>query len=191
MKKLFFDLETTGTDIRKHSIHQIAGIVEINGKVAESFNLLTQPHPKALIEPEVMKIGGVTEDQIWGYPPMQEMYKALLRKLGKYVDRYDKTDKLHLVGFNNRAFDDRFLRAWFEHNDDPYFGSWFWSDSLDVMVLASQYLLHTRHLMKNFKLPTVAKELGIKVEEQNLHDGQYDVQITRQIYGIVSTNLLE
>ena len=38
MKLLFFDLETTGTDYRKHAIHQISGEIVIDGEIKERFN---------------------------------------------------------------------------------------------------------------------------------------------------------
>ena len=53
-------------------------------------------------------------------------------------------------------------------------------------VLASQYLLKRRASMPSFKLKRVAKELGIVVEEESLHDAYYDVKLTRQIYRIVT-----
>ncbi|GAY30735.1 hypothetical protein [Prevotella sp. MGM2] len=42
MKLLFFDLETTGTLVNKHGIHQISGMVVIDGEVKETFNLHVQ-----------------------------------------------------------------------------------------------------------------------------------------------------
>ena len=45
--KVFYDLETTGVDVKKHSIHQIAGLIEINDEVVEKFNIFSRPHPKA------------------------------------------------------------------------------------------------------------------------------------------------
>jgi DNA polymerase-3 subunit epsilon len=74
------------------------------------------------------------------------------------------------------------LRSWFVKNGDKYFGSWFWSNSLDVMVLATQKLLSKRAKMENFKLKTVAAEFGITIDEQRLHDAQYDIDLTRYIY---------
>jgi len=66
------------------------------------------------------------------------------------VDKFDKKDKLHLAGYNIGGFDIPFLRTFFLQNNDKYFGSWFWSDSLDVMVLASLYLKNKRSGMLNF-----------------------------------------
>lgn len=184
--KMFFDLETTGLKTNKHGVHQISGYIEVDDVIVERFDFRVRPNPKAKIEQEAMDIGGVTEQQILMYPAMGAVYRDMLDLLGRHCDRFDRKDKLWLVGFNNRSFDDPFFRAWFEQNGDTYFGAWFWSDSLDVMVLASQYLLNRRAKMPNFQLKTVAKELGIEVDESKLHDSSYDVYLTRKIYRIVT-----
>lgn len=184
--KMFYDLETTGTDVKKHSIHQIYGCIEVDDVVVEEFDFRVKPNPKALIEEEALKVSNVTEEQILSYEEMIVIYRRLLKLLGKYVDRFNPREKIFLVGFNNRKFDDPFLRAWFEQNGDQFFGSWFWSDSLDVMVLASQYLLNRRTSMQSFKLKRVALELGLEVDESKLHDAAYDTYLLREVYRIVT-----
>ena len=37
-KRFFYDLETTGTNPGKNGIHQISGMIEIDGIVMEQFN---------------------------------------------------------------------------------------------------------------------------------------------------------
>ena len=186
MIKIFYDLETTGTDVKKHSIHQIAGIIEVNGVEKESFNIKTRPHPKAIYEEAAMQVCKVDEAQLKAYQPMKSAHKELLTLLGKYVDKFNQKQKAHLIGFNNRAFDDIFLRAWFEQNGDQYIGSWFWNDTLDSLVLASEYLLDRRANMPSFKLKRVAKELGLVVDEAAPHDALYDVNLTRSVYRIIT-----
>jgi DNA polymerase-3 subunit epsilon len=186
MKKMFFDLETTGVDLHRSGIHQISGMIEIDGQIVKEFNHKVKPYPGAIIDPEALKIGRISEEDLKGYADIKTTYKSVIRMLARYVDRFDRKDKMWLVGFNNNAFDNQFLRRWFEYNDDTYFGSWFWSGSLDVLSLASQYLLERRQNMPNFQLKTVAKELGVVVDEGKLHDGTYDVFLTREIYRIVS-----
>lgn len=189
--KFFFDLETTGTNYTKNSIHQIAGMVEVDEEVIEKFDIKTRPHPKAIIEPEAMTVCGVTKEQILGYQDMKLAHKELIALLDKYIDKYNPKDKAYLVGYNNRAFDDPFLRKWFEQNGDSYMGSWFWSDSLDVLSLASEYLIDRRATMSSFKLLRVARELGIVVEKDKLHEAGYDVYLTREVYRIVTGRELE
>lgn len=62
MKLLFFDLETTGTLVNRHGIHQISGMVVIDGNVMETFNFYVQPNPKADILKEALDVAGVTEE---------------------------------------------------------------------------------------------------------------------------------
>lgn len=98
MKLLFFDLETTGTLVNKHGIHQLSGAVVIDGEIKEKFNLHVQPNPQAQIEQAALDVAGVTREQIMAYPPMGQVYNEFVNDiLSKYVDRYNKTDKFFLL----------------------------------------------------------------------------------------------
>lgn len=182
MKIFFFDIETTGVNFWQHGIHQISGCIDIDGEPVEYFDFKVAPNPAAKIEPEALKIGNVSIEQIQAYPPMQTVYNNLLAILGKYVDKYNKADKFYLCGFNNASFDNPFLRAFFVQNGDQYFGSWFWSNPLDTFVLATPKLAPIRHQMADFKLKTVCTHMGIEVIEEKLHDAEYDIHLTRQLY---------
>jgi DNA polymerase III subunit epsilon len=186
MKLFFYDLETTGTKFWRNGIHQISGIIVIDNQIKETFNFKVKPFERAEIEEEALKIGGITKDDLITYESMNEVYGKILSILAKYVDKFDKKDKFHLVGYNNASFDNQFFRAFFVQCNDNYFGSWFWSDSIDVMVLASNYLMEDRAKMADFKLKTVAAYLGIEVDENKLHDALYDIELTKKIYEIVS-----
>lgn len=186
--KVFYDLETTGLDVRKHSIIQLSGLIEIDDEVIEYFDFKIRPHPKAELDPGALEINRTTPEELMEYPEMSLVLTEFKDLLKKYIDPFDRTQKAWLVGFNNRKFDDVFLRKYFELCGDPYFGSWFWSDSLDCVVLASQYLIERRSGMHSFKLSAVASELGIVVDEDLIHEAKYDIDLTRQIYRIV-TNL--
>lgn len=48
-----------------------------------------------------------------------------------------------------------------------------------------EYLLAERPMMPNFKLSTVAAQLGVVVSEDKLHDALYDVDLTRDAYHIM------
>lgn len=50
------------------------------------------------------------------------------------------------------------------------------------MVLATPHLAAIRPQMENFKQGTVAKHLGINVDETRLHDALYDIRICKAIY---------
>lgn len=186
MKVLFFDLETTGVLPNKHGIHQLSGEIMINGETKEKFDFKVRPNPKCEITQEALSIAGVTLEQVMAYPPMEYVFPQFISMLDKYVDRFDKKDKIFLAGYNNASFDNNFLRGWFLQNGDKYFGSWFWSNSIDIMVLATPYLASKRAEMENFKLSTVAATLGINVSADNLHDASYDIYLTKEIFKIVT-----
>ena len=181
-KILFYDLETTGTLYWKHGIHQIAGAIQIEGEIVKRFNFNVLPHKKAIIEDEALSIAGVTREDVMKYPPMHEVYPYLINILSEYVDKFNKKDKFHLAGYNINAFDNAFFRAFFVQNGDKYFGSWFWPDSLDCYVLASNHFKAVRATFENFQQRTVAKHLGIPIIEENLHDAQYDIDVCIDIY---------
>lgn len=189
--KIFYDVETTGVNYKKNAMHQLAGLVEVDDEVVESFDFKLRPHPKAEITPEALRICGKTEEVLRTYPPAAEAHRDLKILLARYVDKYDKASKAYLVGFNNRFFDDQFLRKHFELQEDDFFGAWFWSDSLDVFVLASEYLIDRRPGMSSFKLHRVATTLGLEVDKSKTHDAFYDVNLTRQIYRIVTGREIE
>jgi DNA polymerase-3 subunit epsilon len=184
--KLFvFDLETTGTDPKVNGIHQISGKIVIGKIVMDRFNFRVRPYRDQVLNLDALAVGNVTIGQLESYDEPRVVYKKLIQLLGKYVQKYDKADKMYLCGFNNAAFDNQFLREFFRRNDDVYFGSWFWSNPIDVYVLAGLLLFPVRHEMPNFQLHTVAKYLSIKVDESRLHDAEYDVDLTYQIYQTV------
>jgi DNA polymerase-3 subunit epsilon len=187
-KLLFFDVETTGLKPTQHAIHQLSGIITINGIIRENFNYQIKPHTTALIEESALAISNVTKEQIMAYPEAYIAHNKLLNTLAKYCNKYDKQDKFFLVGFNNKLFDDEFFKEFFNLLGDKYFASWFWWDTIDVRVLAANYLMEERHKMPDFKLRTVAEWLDIELDETKLHDASYDNHITKAIYDIVGTN---
>lgn len=188
-KMLWLDLETTGTNHAKHGIHQIAGMVEINGEIKEKFDIKLKPNPKALIDQGALDAGKVTMEQINTYQSFYSGYMELHTILGRYVDKFNKNDKFHLAGYNTQAFDGQFLRGLFLQNDDNYYGSFFWNASIDVMLIAAWRLKYARPFMKDFKLMTVAKHMGVEVDESKLHDAFYDIDITKQLYHRIDSEM--
>ena len=145
-----------------------------------------EPRYSTKFEDEALAVADVTREQIAKYPAMGTVYRQFVAMLGKYVDKYNSKDKFFLVGYNNAAFDNQFLHGFFLQNNDKFFGSWFWANSMDVMVLATVYLANKRTEMENFKLSTVAATLGVQVDGDSLHNAMYDIELTKAVFDIVT-----
>ena len=189
LKLLFGDLETTGTDERIHGVIQIAGKVQIRSEDGlsivkqEPFDLNLSPFPGDMVSKEALEICGVTMEDLKS-PERLEPRKAkqiFTSMLCRYVDKFKKPDKFFLVGFNS-TFDDRMLRALFEKCQDKYYGSLISWPPIDVAPMAAIKLGVRRLKMPNFKLATVATEVGISVRSDKLHDAMYDIELTEALF---------
>lgn len=183
MKILFYDLETTGLHPETASIIQLAGIMteftENNEiKPLGGFNYTMKPRVDREIDLAALEINGFTMEELATFQDDREVFEKFTKFLDKHIDQFNKVDKAILAGYNNTHFDTDFLRQWFIDNNNNYFGSYFWSNSIDVMPEASRYFIHYRPALLNFKLGTVAKALGIETDKSSLHDGLYDIKLT-------------
>lgn len=184
---LYLDLETTGLNNEKHAIHQIAGEIEVDGNTISEFDFKVRPHDGAEFDDKALKKGKVTKEEIMNYPSMSHVYQQLIMILSSHVSPFQvkQEEKFWIVGYNCASFDVPFLRKWFLRNGDENFQNYFWSAPLDAMVLAAQKLKSERLSMPNFQQATVAKKLGITVDEKKCHNAKYDLQLCKQIYKAV------
>jgi len=188
MKIVYIDVETTGIECPECGLVQLAGAIEVDGALAERFDFHIRPFPGDAISDEALAVNGLTREDLDGYQDPADAFRGFLALLGKYIDRYDRTDKFHMVGYN-AMFDSDHLRAWFEKNKDRYFGSWFWHPPLDVMGMAALVLMKNRHTMSNFRLPTVAGALGFDADQTRMHDAGYDIFLTRELFQHLLTRM--
>lgn len=178
MKVFWFDLETGGMDPRRHGIVQVAYALEISGSVVESGELRCNPAPK-LLEDEALAVNGFTREQVAGFPPAEEVYRALEAVLSRYVDKYDKSDKVHAAGYNVAGFDVPFLRALWEDAGDRYFGSYFAYGCVDPMEVIP-FLKWTGRLPGfpvKARLGDVAHYFGVAAGLKE-HDASGDLALT-------------
>jgi len=185
MKTIFFDLETTGVDFDNSAVIQIGAILDINGKEVASANIKIRPHEGAVIDPGALKVTGLTKDELYDDPERLTPLEAYWRfmemwgfKRGAFVRQ---ADRVQLAGYNSLAFDNRFLQALGRRAGDNYtYAKYHWP-GIDVASIACAGLRSCRGFMKDFKLMTVAKELGVNVDGQ-AHDALFDVHVTRELY---------
>lgn len=179
MKILWFDTETTGLDAVKNDIIQMAGVLVVNGKKVDSFNIRCQPFSYETISQEALDTHGITIETMRSYPTPKEAYRELTGILSKHCDKYNKNDKFY-IGGQNSNFDKSFLQYFFLKNDDKFFGSWFYHQTLDLLQLTTILRACGRISADNLKLETIAKLC--KVELYKAHDALADIEATRACF---------
>jgi DNA polymerase-3 subunit epsilon len=177
MKILYFDVETTGTDPRKHSIIQLSGIVEIDGEIKEEFDFRVQPDSFEDIDPEALLVNGITIDELKTFERPEQVYKDIIGIFETYIDKFDKNDKFYPAG-QNVGFDIDFLAEFFKRRGDDYFGSWQNWRCIDSRFIAN-FLIYSGMLeVPDTKLITLCQQFGI---EFGAHDSMEDIRATREL----------
>lgn len=181
MGKVFWlDTETTGVDPINCAIVQIAGLVELNGQVVDSINLDVCPFDGALITEDALKVIGKTEQEIFSYPNHAIAYHTLETFLNGYINKYNKNDKFVLAGYNV-GFDDQFMRAFFNLNNNKYYGSYFMWPKIDVQGKVAELCVDGL-LLPNHQLSTVCNRYGVSLVA---HDALSDIKATRELYYVL------
>jgi len=185
MKLFFIDTETTGTDPSKNGLIQLSGIIEIDGKIEEEVDFKLKPFETDVILDSALAVNNISREELAEYPEPRTIYRNFIACMVEYIDKFDRSDKFHFVGFNAR-FDDDFMRVWFKKCGDNYYGSFFFWPPIDVANIAAVKLMSIREELGNFKLATVAKYAGIEVDESKLHDSMYDIRLTRELFNALT-----
>jgi len=178
-KIFFFDVETTGLDPKLHDIVQISGLIEYRGQVVKEFDLKCQPINWDSISQEALDITCLTLDDLKGFPDHNESYQKLIKIMDSVVDKYDKTDKMIIAGYNV-DFDITMLQSFFEKHGNKYMYSYFNSHRMDVYRVLNAFWGYNDMLrtFPDLKLETVARQFGIKHEA---HDALSDIRVTRRL----------
>lgn len=190
MKLLFLDTETTGTDSDKHGLIQVAGAIAIDRAIKETFNFKIKPFPNDAIEDEALKVNGVTREDLASPDRLEPevAHVKILDMFGRYVSKFDRQDKFHLIGYNAQ-FDDEMLRAFWRKCGDTYYGSWIFWPTVDIAQIAGLRLMKDRWRMPDFKLMTVALHLGIDLTNVKAHDALDDIRVTMNVLKKLTTDL--
>lgn len=185
-KIAYIDVETTGLDPKTCAIIQLSGILEINGEIAETFDFKIRPNPDQAIYTRALEVTSIKMKDVLGAEYTQfTAYEKFIYMLDGHINKYDPGDKFYFVGYNSQTFDTQFIREFMNAHDNPYYGSYFWHPSIDVMQLVAYAAVGQRNKFVDFKLGTVAKSFGIELDESRLHDALYDVELTREVFKLI------
>jgi DNA polymerase III subunit epsilon len=178
---LWIDIE--GTDVeakRGGGIHQIAYVLEVDGNVVKSSSHNCKPFKNDLVNAQSLAVCDVSYEQIMAYPDATEAFKDIINTIHPYKP-------VILGGFNNCIYDNPMFQSWWFKccnalNMKLELVKYIYFDALDVRVLAIDHLKDVRGKMDGFKLSQVAGYLGIDVNSDGLHEADYDLYLTMEIY---------
>lgn len=188
-KVIWIDTETTGLNDKICAVIQIAGIIEIDGIETDTFNYKVKPFENAEIQEGALKAHGISVEEMNSYPEMSGVKKQFELLLGKYINKFHKSDKFIIAAYNAK-FDVGFLRAFWKRNNDKYYSSWFFSQPSDIMNDIVTMCRRIRiPVPKSLKLQLAAEALGIKTEGLNLHKALEDIRLTKRIDAMINERL--
>jgi DNA polymerase-3 subunit epsilon len=181
-KIIFIDTETGGVNPEKSALIQLSGIIRIDKKDVEKFNFFIKPFENSEVNEKALEVQGRTLEELKTekYVEEKEVYKQFVNLLDKYVDKYDKTDKFIVAGYNVR-FDVDMLKAFFQRHGNNFLFSYLDSSMLDPLY--SIRLLQVAGILpvlENNKLETWCKHFGIELKA---HDSLEDIEATKKLIG--------
>lgn len=181
-KIIFIDTETGGVNPEKSALIQLSGIIRIDKKDIEKFNFYIKPFENSEVNEKALEVQGRTLEELKTdkYVEEKEVYKQFINLLDKYIDKYDRTDKFVVAGYNVR-FDVDILKAFFQRHGNNFLFSYLDSSMLDPLY--SIRLLQVAGILpvlENNKLETWCKHFGIELKA---HDSLEDIEATKKLIG--------
>ena len=181
-KIIFIDTETGGVNPEKSALIQLSGIIRIDKKDVEKFNFYIKPFENSEVTEKALEVQGRTLEELKTdkYVEEKEVYKQFINLLDKYIDKYDKTDKFIVAGYNVR-FDVDILKALFQRHGNNFLFSYLDSSMLDPLYsIRLLQIAGILPVLENNKLETWCKHFGIELKT---HDSLEDIVATKKLIG--------
>lgn len=186
MKILYFDVETTGTDPSIDFITQLSGLVEIDGEIAEEFNLFLRPPKGTAVQKEALRVTGKTIEDLRSYPDAKEGFNKFVSMLNKYVKYNVWSEKFYPAAYNGNfdlQFVDQMFKRQFGIDEWGNYQNWQLIDPLPVFRMLSYFGINKTY---GHKLSTMCEHYGISIDA---HDALSDVRATRDLIEMLKTGL--
>jgi putative exonuclease len=181
-KIIFIDTETGGVNPEKAALIQLSGIIRIDKKDVEKFNFFIKPFENSEVNEKALEVQGRTLEELKTdkYVEEKEVYKQFVNLLDKYIDKYDKSDKFIVAGYNVR-FDVDMLKAFFQRHGNNFLFSYLDSSMLDPLYsIRLLQIAEILPILENNKLETWCKHFGIELKA---HDSLEDIEATKKLIG--------
>lgn len=183
MNILFLDVETTGLDPNKHSIIQIAAEYHVNGKLVTAFNKKFCTKDSTTIDLGALRVNNNNLSTIKKLRSQttEDPEQMAVTDFVNFILSLNNKEQIIIAG-ENVNFDINFINALFNKYNIEGFEAVFSHRVIDTATIA--LFLKDVGLLKIDKLglSNVAKALGLTTDSSKLHDAEYDVQLTAQVY---------
>lgn len=156
-KFVVFDLETTGTDPTRDKIIEIGAVKLVGGKLTETFSCLVNPGMH--IPDDATKVNNITDNDVKDAFTIDEVLPDFL----KFCENTIMVSYVISFDFN------------FILNCSKHLGYAVTNETFDAFELAKTEVKGLR----NYKLTTVAKSLGVELE--NAHRAVYDAVAAAEV----------
>jgi DNA polymerase III epsilon subunit family exonuclease len=159
------DIETTGLKPDTDKILQIACVQLKNGAMTglqQEWKI--NPGPATIISPEIIKLTGLSEDELRGSPSIPYVYPQFKGAIGNAI----------VAGHNVQRFDLQFLQVAEARHNLPVVTK---NYSIDTLLLAKRL----RPNQKNHKLATCAQAYGLAFNPGALHDALADTMLCARL----------
>lgn len=160
-----FDIETTGLEVSRCEIIEIGAVKLHKGKKVETFETFVRPTTS--IPDEIVNLTHITDDMVKDAPTIKNVI----------ADFYKFCYGTTIIAYNI-DFDYKFISQFGKN-----YGFIFDMKQIDALYLARAFIPG----LKNFKLSTVCKKLGVSLE--NAHRAVHDAMATADVVIKLNTNI--
>lgn len=160
-----FDIETTGLEVSRCEIIEIGAVKLHEGRKVETFETFVKPTTS--IPDEIVNLTHITDEMVKDAPSIKNVI----------ADFYKFCYGTTIIAYNI-DFDYKFISQFGRNN-----GFIFDMKQIDALYLARAFIPG----LKNFKLGTVCKKLGVSLE--NAHRAVHDAMATADVVIKLNTNI--
>ena len=155
----FFDLETTGTQITKDRIVQLAVVKLRPDGTKEERNFIV--NPEISIPEDIAAIHGITDDMVKDKPKLIEVANEV-------IDFFENSD---LAGYNSNKFDIPFLVEEFLRINCPF-------------PMEGRHFIDVQNIFHKMEQRTLSAAYKFYCNQsmENAHDALYDTNVTLEVF---------
>ena len=189
-KKVYLDLETTGLEKLLHGVHQIAGAIEIDGQIVDTFDFKVCPFSHRLIDHDALAISGVVWEQVRRYPKPLDIFPEIEGYFQEMFDTWQPHRKFTFVTYG-KILDMDFLQQFFLHNGSNQLNvlqDWRSVDVLSLVRLLVDWGDKGLDRLANLRLQTVCDYFDIPLKP---HDALDDALALRTLHHKLTGRTIE